>query len=381
MIIRWRPVALLLAVAALTSLTALAALLSNGTLLASTPAGLGDPGKLTRYGLPLAVGLRDLTAALTVGALAIASTLMASTDRTATAVTDVRRHVLGVAGIASAGWACCAVVVLLLNYSELAGVSPLASGFYGSLSSFVKDFPSGRALLANAVVAGGTCVAALLSRSHTAAYVLAIIAVTALLPLASTGHAAGEGSHDAAVYVQLLHTAAMSLWVGGLATLLLCHRSLMTADWVTVVGRYSSIAGWSVLVLVLSGVGAAIIRLEGWSDMGTAYGLLIIGKSAALALLVLTGYWQRRRILPALRSALHQEAHFRRLAYLELAVMGLAVGLAVALSRTAPPEPSEQTVDAYSAEQESPTDRTTQACARARVSAAPAGCAGTRCTE
>jgi putative copper resistance protein D len=82
--------------------------------------------------------------------------------------------------------------------------------------------------------------------------------------------------------------------------------------------------------------------INGWVRIGTlgdlvttSYGWLLLGKVAALVALGLFGSRHRGRTLPALAAG--RRGAFRRLAAGEVAVMGAAIGLAVALSRTEPP--------------------------------------------
>ncbi len=77
-----------------------------------------------------------------------------------------------------------------------------------------------------------------------------------------------------------------------------------------------------------------MLRLGSWSSLASTYGLLVIGKTLALMLLGLAGLLHRR---VSLRRMVERPRLFARLAAAEVVIMGLAVGLAVALSRSAPP--------------------------------------------
>jgi putative copper resistance protein D len=87
-------------------------------------------------------------------------------------------------------------------------------------------------------------------------------------------------------------------------------------------------------------VSAASTRLAGPADLTTDYGILLILKVGAFALLGLAGWWHRRATIGALDRAGFQGARgFIRLAVGEVVVMALAIGVATALARTEPPVP------------------------------------------
>jgi putative copper resistance protein D len=183
---------------------------------------------------------------------------------------------------------------------------------------------------------------------------LAAVAVVGLLPLALAGHAAGAEDHGTAVNALAVHLVGVTVWVGGLVALAIM-RPALGRDLAPTVERFSVLAGWCFAAVALSGVQSAFIRVNGWSDLGTRYGLLLVVKTVALVLLGYAGWRHRRALLPALRatrsataegSASSATAAFVRLVVAELVVMGVAVGVAVALSRSAPPVPDEALPDA-----------------------------------
>ena len=126
----------------------------------------------------------------------------------------------------------------------------------------------------------------------------------------------------------------VQLHLDGLALVLVGGR--LGAQRETVVRRYSTLAGVCFAVVALSGVVNAALRLGTFSALATTYGLLVVGKVIALGLLGVAGVLHRRRVIPRLGT---ERSAFARLAAVELIVMGATVGLAVALSRSAPPVP------------------------------------------
>jgi cytochrome c oxidase assembly factor CtaG/putative copper export protein len=311
----------------------------NGALVAGVSPDLGDPGRLTLWGLPAARGVRDVTAALTVGLLVLAAVAVPPTPRSDIGDLGLGQvRMLNLAAATGGVWVWSTLAILALTYSNVAGLSLSAPGAMRGVSYFATSFEAGQLLLVSATTAGATTVGCLFVRRFTAVGILVLVSLAALWPLALSGHAAGATDHDLAVNAQAVHLIAVSVWVGGLATLYLTRKAIGSA-FPTVVSRYSAIAGGCYVAVLASGALAATLRLDEWRDLGTSYGLLLVAKAASLALLGLAGWTQRRRILPRLGDEQHGGGWFTRLAGIELMLMAAALGAAVALGATPPPVP------------------------------------------
>ena len=100
---------------------------------------------------------------------------------------------------------------------------------------------------------------------------------------------------------------------------------------------------WCFVAVAASGAVNAWLRLGGWDGLSTRYGLLVIAKVVALLLLGAAGLAHRRRTIAALPGT---PSAFWRLVTGELVVMGVAIGVAVALANSAPPRPETVGADA-----------------------------------
>lgn len=298
--------------------------------------GLDDPGGLVRVGLPAARAVHDVAAALTVGLLVVAAFLAAPEPGTERAGLHGARLALTRAALLTVGvWFVSAAVVLLLTVADVAGIPFGSSGFSSVAVSFLTQVDLGRALGASLlVVAIVANLVVLATRVATVAWAAAL-SLLALLPLALAGHAAGSNDHDNAVDSLALHLVAVSLWVGGLGALVITAGRL-GPQLPAVVRRYSTLAGWCFAVVTISGVVNAALRIGPLSNLASRYGLLVIGKVLALGLLGLAGWRHRWMTIPQIERDTGPAA-FRRLASVEVGVMAATVGLAVALSRSAPP--------------------------------------------
>jgi putative copper resistance protein D len=157
-------------------------------------------------------------------------------------------------------------------------------------------------------------------------------------PVITTGHSAAEGDHLLALSVLGSHVLGASLWIGGLAALVLHGRdrmvlgpaasrfSALALGCFVVVGGTGLIAAWVVLGSSAAGLAGAL---------GTGYGTLLLVKTAALLVLGAFGAGHRRRTLPRLRAG--RPGAFRRFAAVEVAVLVATVAVAVALAASPPP--------------------------------------------
>lgn len=330
----------------LAPLVAVALLAVTGTFGEALP-GLPSPGRVTQVGLPATQALRDVAAMVAVGVLVLAVTCVPPADRAgAGRLGGLRRRLVDAAGYAALAWASLNVVAVVFTYSDAAGAPVSAAGFFDEAVFFATEYDLGRYLLAGAVLAVIVSLVTLTCRTPQGAGFAAVVAVAGLWPLALTAHGAGTLRHDLAVDIQFFHLAAVAVWVGGLVGLILVGRSLSRgAQLVSTVRRFSTVAGWCLVVVTVAGLGAAVVRLEDVSELGSDYGRLLLAKSAAAAVLAGLGYAHRRRMLPRLDPARSDEhghteaaaAAFRRLVTVEAAVILATIGIAVALNRTPPP--------------------------------------------
>ena len=300
---------------------------------AAVAPALGDPGPLVRWGALLARVIHDLAAAATVGLLVLAAFLAPETTRTNRRVAATR-----LASVTAAVWALAGLVGVLLTFAQLAGIPVFAAGYLDQLVGFAWELEVTRVGLISlglaAVVAAGAAVAS----SRPAMAWLAALSVFAVLPLALAGHAAGAANHDTAVNTLAVHLVGVTLWLGGLLALAVM-RPQLGSDLGVTVQRYSTLALWSFVAVAVSGVLNAALRLGGLAGLDTAYGLLVVAKVLALVGLGYAGWRHRRALTGRLLESAQGVGDFARLVLAELALMGLAVGVAVALARSAPPVP------------------------------------------
>ncbi len=167
-----------------------------------------------------------------------------------------------------------------------------------------------------------------------------------LLVPGAAGHAAQTSPRALSLVFDWLHLVSGSLWLGGLAGLLVLWRSLpaarRTAGLVVCVPRLSNTAFVSVTVLLGSGIGAAAVHLPTLAALWqTSYGKTILVKAAILLAAMLVAAVNLLRTKPALRladTAASATVLLRRLVGVEAVLVAGAV-LAAAILSSLPPPP------------------------------------------
>lgn len=323
---RFQPVAALVA----------AALVGTAIGLAVTAAepvpGVTEPDAVVRYGLPVVRALLNVAAVVTVGLGLLPILVGYDRPARAEAVLAVARRV---AAVSSLVWAVCALVALVLQTAE---VRPGAGVSFPAVASYVDEVVAGKALLfvaGLAAVSFGLGLAAIRVGEQVPAELRTAVALFALLPLPVTGHATNFRWHDFTMVSLELHVLGAAAWTGGLGAvvvLLATHRSLLA----TALPRFSKLATVCLVVVATTGVFNGLVELSGPRGpvdtlFGTGYGALVLLKLSCLCLLAALGANIRWRLLPAIVR--QRRTALLAWAALELAVMGLAIGFAVVLSR------------------------------------------------
>ncbi|MBS1905803.1 MAG: bifunctional copper resistance protein CopD/cytochrome c oxidase assembly protein [Actinobacteria bacterium] len=347
----------------------------------AAPNLLLDPGPVVRWGLPVVKAVSNLGAAAMLGSLVLALFALRSGARSFEIALDA-------ASIGAAVFTVASAVAGLFTFLQTLGVKLSAGPEFGAqLGRFLLELPLGQAWLITVLAGAVITISAFAFRGWTATLLTALVAVASFIPLATQGHAGDLSGHDAAVNSLLLHTIGAAVWIGGLLLLIVLRGSrseLVDAaprraaaapraknsprsarepkakstakgalTFAEVVRRYSSLALVAYIVVAVSGVARAIVAVGDWAGLLTPYGGLIIAKAIVLILLGALGARYRTHLIPKLDAGRSGTAAgsgdaggsgkadgsgpFWTLVLLELALMGIASGLAAALSRTAPP--------------------------------------------
>jgi putative copper resistance protein D len=277
----------------------------------------------------------DIAIALTVGSVVVALWVL-------TAQTPAFRRVLNIAAASSFVATVFAIVTLIFTFLKISQQPlSLSAAFGDGLAFFVTSIGIGQAWLAVVLISAAATVLLMGVTNQTALFFVGLLSLSSIVPLALQGHAAGSAGHGTAITSLGLHIVFVSVWLGGLLALVLVRPFCAPGDFAQFAKRYSTLALVAFVVVAATGVVSAWLRLGSLENLATPYGYLVLGKTLALIVLGVLGFWQRMRALD--RVGRQARGAFTGLVIIELAVMGAAMGLAQALSRTAPPIPQEPT--------------------------------------
>ncbi|MER7503610.1 CopD family protein [Nonomuraea pusilla] len=296
--------------------------------------GIAMPGPVVTFGLPLVRVLLDVAAVAVVG-LSLLPKLLGFDDPGRTE--PVLRRVRPLAVTFAWAWAICALLTIVFQTAEL---NPGAVPTFGMIAAYVDGVGTGQGLLfsaACALAAAGIGLMAVRFGEKVPAELRVIVALFGLLPIPVTGHAVDSVWHDPIMISMEIHVMGSALWTGGLITTVAFvgrHRDLLAE----VLPRFSRLATLCLLLVGVSGLANGLgtmaltpgVELPG-AIVTSHYGLLVVAKTALVALLVPLAAHIRFRLLPAVRRA--EATALIGWAAAEVAVMGLAYGVAVAITR------------------------------------------------
>lgn len=341
-----------------------AALIFSGAAAARSVA---DPGALVRWGLPVSKAIHNVSLATVIGGLVFAVGILpqslngrshSARGRETTKDNAGPEHpaftrALAVAAVAGAVWTLSAIAVLVLTYADVAGQGLSSDpAFTQALVYFMTDIETGQAWLAVTIIAAVVTTALFGVRSLGGLALTLVLALIGLAPAALIGHSSSSSDHEGAINSLGLHLVGVSTWVGGIIILALLSGILTgpkagaTTDITEpTLRRFSALAGFAFVLVFASGVINASIRVTSWSDLvGSAYGQLILAKTAAAVVLGGIGFMHRQWVIPQLGrkgSTMSSRRVLWQLVLAELLIMGATSGIAVALGRSAPPQPTE----------------------------------------
>ena len=169
---------------------------------------------------------------------------------------------------------------------------------------------------------------AIASTGYTA--ILLLIALIAVAAPVFQSHSASSGSHAVAIGSLFIHVIALSFWVGGVIAIALLNEGDRKAS----LPRFSHIALWAAIAVVLSGVLNASVRLNFAAAWTTSYAYIVIIKVAVTFVLLFIGYKHRNYL--AAKPSVNWGA-MTRLISVEAGIMIFVTALGSWLSSNQPP--------------------------------------------
>lgn len=171
---------------------------------------------------------------------------------------------------------------------------------------------------------------------QTAALIgVGMLAMIAIFTHVLASHAPSGRSPWLMVAAQWAHLTGFAVWIGGLAALIVGVRGLPSEGKALAVRRFSTVAGFMLAVVALTGLVRAIDEVGAWSRLtSTLFGQLVSLKSGLFLVLLLLGAANRFRSVPAASRTLQG---LRRIGSSELGVAAVVLVAAALLTSLAPP--------------------------------------------
>lgn len=233
-------------------------------------------------------------------------------------------------------WVIASAVNILFTLANILDETLGAALDPTTLRSFITQITLGQYMFFQLLVA--IFVALLVPRVKRVGGAILLLITTLIGVVAPVfqSHAAGSGSHALAVGSLIIHVIALMLWVGGVFGLgLLDVQSRGIAA-----PRFSQLALWATIAVVLSGVANAWTRLDFAAAWHTSYAFVVIAKVILTIGLIFLGYQHRRNLNAGKVGKTDVDwGVFAKLIGIELSIMIIALALGSWLSTNQPPAP------------------------------------------
>lgn len=231
----------------------------------------------------------------------------------------------------SAGlWLFAELCRLVVGAADAAAVPVTRVGLTTTIE-FTRATADGRSGAVSVVVAGLILLlAAIASRTPPAGIAAAGLATVGLVARTIGGHVSASSLGAVAI---ALHATAAALWCGTLAALVLTvdHRG----QWSRVLPRFSRLALWCVIALLVGGLVGAFVVVDSPAQLfATGYGRVLLIKIVLTFVLMVVAWRNRGRWLPAATAHRVTAYASRARSLTELAIMTVALTMAAALSVT-----------------------------------------------
>ncbi len=263
-----------------------------------------------------------------VGALLAMAFLVINKDGFLTTSGEKLRRFLT---ISSALWLLGAVGTIIFTLAQILGTSITDAFDLTVIRSFLTQISLGKYLAFQALMALVVLLFSFTSRKIEALIILLGLSIAGLVAPVFESHAASGGSHMLVVGSLVVHVIALSLWVGGVIAL----AFLSAQDRAAAVPRFSQIALWSAIAVVISGSVNAWARLNFVDAWNSSYAFVVAGKIIATTVLLLIRYLHRKTL--SNKDSINWVA-FARLISVEALIMLVTVLMGTWLSTNSSPD-------------------------------------------
>ena len=269
---------------------------------------------------PIFKGLMQLTGVLSIGLLLTLSFLDSDVKGGITNTKLVKKT-----KVFLLAWLLSTFAFVLIQISYLLQ-QPLASSFdLTVIRSYLTQTAIGKSYIVQII--GIILILSVALRRVITTYLCLLIGLIAIVAPVFQSHGSSSGRHGLAIGALVIHVIALSFWVGGLFGL----TQLNKEQKLIALPRFSELALWSAITVVITGAATAWTRLDSIEAWQSKYGAVTLLKISLAVILVGFGALHRRWIIKSDFPSVF------RLITAEIAIMFATIFVGSWLSTVAPP--------------------------------------------
>ena len=269
---------------------------------------------------PIFKGLMQLTGVLSIGLLLTLSFLDSDIKGGITNIKLVKKTKAFLLA-----WLLSTFAFVVIQISYLLQ-QPLTSSFdLTVIRSYLTQTAIGKSYIVQII--GIIILLSIALRRVITTYLCLLIGLIAIVAPVFQSHGSSSGRHGLAIGALVIHVIALSFWVGGLFGL----TQLNKEQKLIALPRFSELALWSAITVVITGAATAWTRLDSIEAWQSKYGVITLLKISLAVTLVGFGALHRRWIIKSDFPSIF------RLVTAEIAVMFATVFVGSWLSTVAPP--------------------------------------------
>jgi putative copper export protein len=195
--------------------------------------------------------------------------------------------------------------LILLGLHQALEGARMADGFSGLIDARMQTLAwtgsGGNAALIE-MIGLGVLAFAMTRKGPPAAEIATTGALIAACAMVLTGHTRVHSQRALLGILLAVHLLLVAFWFGALMPLMICGRRESRAMEIAVLQGFSAVAGPLVPCIAVAGLAMALILMPDRASWSSRYGVLVLAKLGAFAVLMLLAAWNRWRALPALSA-------------------------------------------------------------------------------
>jgi cytochrome c oxidase assembly factor CtaG len=263
-----------------------------------------------------------------VGALLSMAFLVINKDGFLTTSGEKVRRLLKISSII---WVVGAFGTVIFTLAQILGTTFSDALDLTVIRSFLTQISLGKYLAFQALMATVVLIFSFATKKIESFIILLALTIAGLVAPVFESHAASGGSHSLVIGSLVIHVIALALWVGGVIAL----GTLSAQDRPVAVPRFSQMALWSAIAVVISGTINAWARLNFADAWNSSYAFIVLGKIFATVILLWIGYLHRKTL--SNKDSINWVG-FAKLLSVEAAIMVITVVMGTWLSTSSSPD-------------------------------------------